>query len=220
MFTYKYASAFPGAIFTIPCDRESTSRVSPAESTSTICSADIGRLACTPSPATSTHTCSTFSWCASTGEDVSVYDSDPTSPTKHITTRGRHPKFSALGPLIEIVSPWDVEDAKDVFGEALRFGDRFRPNTAAQEEWSPSTASPSPSTSPAERADPPRQGGAAALSVPSRDAHTNDGLTNIAPVLRLGIVCSERVTNLLRTHRLSMQTQNTSGCYRLPRLME
>ena len=93
---YRFAKAFPGAIFTIPCDgppvrnlvyrKPSTSDAaseshachlpSPAQSTPTIASADIGRLTCTPSSATSTRTWST----SSTAVGDSAYGYDSNSP--------------------------------------------------------------------------------------------------------------------------------------------
>jgi hypothetical protein len=228
---YRFASAFPGAIFTIPCDAppaynlvESTSTqsdaaldshasyfLSPAPSSSTIASADIGRLDCNPSPTTSTHT---PSWSDSTAEDDSAHGSD-WSPER--PTWGRRPRFSDLGPMIDIVSPWDIGDAWRVFGETLRYGDRIRPDT------------PSSSRTISERADSPMQEATTApptaSSTPSKDFRSVDvqvrgELVNTAPVVRPAVARSGRLSDLMRANGLRIQTQNVSGYYRMPTLMK
>lgn len=217
MHIYKYASAFPGAMFTIPCNRESKSQMTPAQSTSTTSSANVERPPRPMIPAQSARSRSICSWHADTVDDDAAYDSDsapdsaPGSPTLNVPTWGRRPEISYLGPLIEIVSPWGVQDAKDVFGETLRFGDRLRPGISIEEEIRPDTPSPSPS----QRHDSSMQQ-VAAPSICSRSA--GSGLVSTAPVLRPDMLRSERVRNLMRTSGLRVQTQNLNSYYPCSRL--
>lgn len=211
MYGYKYASAFPGAIFTIPCDREASPLSSTAQSTSSYCDVDMERPASPTSHTTNKRTWSTIFSTASFDEENPADDSE----CEERQTWGRRPDSSyLLGPLIEIVSPWDTEDAKHVFGDTLRFGDLIKPRTPV--ERGSRTLSARPVLSPTERADTPAPWAAAAPPTPSRDQQINGGLTNTEPILRPDTVRSERVANLMRVIGLGIQTQNVSGYFRLP----
>lgn len=241
---YRFAHAFPGAVFTIPCDGPLAYNpvdtaatpsdavleshfnylLSPVQSPSTIASADIGRMYCSPGSSTSTYAWSTSSWYASTAEDNSAHVSDPVSSSPERLTWGRPPRASDLGPMVDVVSPWGIEDARRVFGKRLRFGNRIRPNTPRPDtpitlDGSQHAPSSSPTTT-SERASSPIQERTAAPSTPSGESRMRAEFVDQALVVRPDGVYSERVVGIIRANALRIQTQDISGYYHMSTLLK